>query len=185
MRKKAVEDFPLDPEHGTIVYRPATDASHATRPCVWAVCSACQIGRWKLLVAFRRNPDALCRFCKSRAVAQQRWGQRKKRWGSYVAVSVRPNDPMYVMRGKRGYWVAEHRLVMARWLKRPLERWETVHHRNGQRDDNRIENLELWKGRHTAGVRQRDYHCPGCRCAKPPRAKRIFSLVEDFQPLLV
>lgn len=40
--------------------------------------------------------------------------------------------------------IAEHTLVMVEYLQRPLLKGENVHHRNGIRHDNRLENLELW-----------------------------------------
>ncbi len=50
----------------------------------------------------------------------------------------------------------EHRLVMAAFIGRPLQPEESVHHRNGDRLDNRLANLELWSSSQPKGQRVAD-----------------------------
>lgn len=52
--------------------------------------------------------------------------------------------------------ILEHRYVMEQRLGRRLRPEETVHHKNGVRDDNREENLELFSSRHGPGQRVSD-----------------------------
>ena len=64
----------------------------------------------------------------------------------------KPDHPNSDKRGS----IMEHRFVMAEHLGRPLYADETVHLINGDKLDNRIENLELWSSNHPSGQRVAD-----------------------------
>ena len=86
-------------------------------------------------------------------IANPNWkGGKYKSGDGYILVLVR--DHPFADKHRR---VPEHRLVMEKHLGRYLKPNEEVHHKNGIRDDNRIENLELWvRSKQPAGSRVQD-----------------------------
>jgi hypothetical protein len=85
------------------------------------------------------------------AESQRPGGSRVRMAQGYIKAH-RPDHPAASGDG----YVLEHRLVMEGILGRPLESYETVHHKNGDRADNRPENLELWSKSQPPGQRVTD-----------------------------
>jgi hypothetical protein len=62
--------------------------------------------------------------------------------GAYRCVTSKDHPNAMNQGGSRRY-VLEHRYVMSQFVGRPLLRSEHVHHINGDKTDNRLENLRL------------------------------------------
>jgi hypothetical protein len=94
-----------------------------------------------------------CGKCRSVATeANGNWkGGRTRHKAGYVMVRV-PGHP----RARTSVYVFEHILVAEQLLGRYLLPGESIHHRNGVRDDNRPENLELWTRPQPSGIRVSD-----------------------------
>lgn len=79
-------------------------------------------------------------------------------WRGLRVIDINGYASIYVpeLSQEKMVYAKEHRVVMEKLLGRPLKKGENVHHKNGIRDDNRIENLELWSSAHPSGQRVED-----------------------------
>lgn len=116
----------------------------------YTACPYCDKGRWVVYKLKNRMPaHYTCTKCKAKKELNGHWkgGRTIHRPSGYVILSIYPESPYYGMGTKSGAMLRrlapEHRLIMAQQLGRCLARNEEVHHKNGIKTDNRIENLEL------------------------------------------
>lgn len=72
--------------------------------------------------------------------------------GGYKTITVKGHPNQMDSKGR----IREHTFIMSTHIGRPLLKGETVHHKNGDRLDNRLENLELWSKTQPPGQRVED-----------------------------
>ena len=109
---------------------------------IWSACETCGKERWRALVNGKPK-NTSCHRCSQIGSNNSRWTGGKQRHNKgYITVKLQPDDFFFSMTHQYGY-VMEHRLVIAKHIGRCLHSWEIVHHRNGIKDDNRLENIQL------------------------------------------
>ena len=91
-----------------------------------------------------------CNLCRTSSHdSNANWkGGRTKHHKGYIYLKTNNSGPTT--------YVFEHILVMENHLGRKLYKGENVHHINGIKDDNRLENLELWVKPQPTGIRAKD-----------------------------
>ena len=123
-------------------------------------------GRTCSVLACERLPSDAAGFCAMHSYRNKRYGDPEKskfvrgktgneKWHPATGGYVWRYDPTSKHASRNGF-VYQHRFIIAESIGRCLLTSESVHHKNGIRHDNRIENLELWSKTQPSGQRVAD-----------------------------
>ena len=97
--------------------------------------------------------DNCGRKVMARKMCSMHWSRWRK-WGNPSHFVQRTNNPSsdgYIRIRVKGKPMVQHRYFMENYLGRILLPSENIHHINGVRHDNRLENLEIWDTRQPKG----------------------------------
>ena len=154
---------------------------------MWHHCVICGKGRW-VIKRNDRNWDR-CHSCAQYKESATGWkGGRFITYRGYVWIWVDNKDFFFPMArkksGRNTAYIPEHRLVMAKHLGRNLQVWEHVHHKNGVKTDNRIENLELTtNGQHSIDHNKgyRDGYAKGLVDGRDKQIRELLIRIESLE----
>lgn len=133
----------------------STELGHSPRSerCGLVSCIICGKERW---IRISRIRDHKFKNMCSKCMRDYQYGEHHPRWkghrkssNNYNMILVYPDSPYYCMAKPSttihagGRYVLEHRLVMAQHIQRPLLESEHIHHLNGNKIDNHLDNLQL------------------------------------------
>lgn len=170
----------------TVLRKKGQESEHTfcSRKCYWSSDYRSQLVSNRNI---ERNPNAQetrpCATCNKPVTRYVSTGQkqffcsRECRWENHLHAK-QTNSSGYILvfigKGQSGAsksgHILEHRKVMQDRLGRPLLEHENVHHKNGHKADNRLENLELWSRSQPTGQRVAD---------KLAWAREFLALYED------